>query len=29
MRNVKKVTFGDLVIEQEEDAIRIRELFSS
>jgi len=29
MRNVKKVTFGDLVIEQEEDAIRIRELFRS
>jgi len=25
----KKVTFGDLVIEQDEDAIRIRELFKS
>ena len=25
----KKVTFGDLVIEQDEDALRIRELFES
>jgi len=27
--DLKKVVFGDLVIEQSEDAIRIRELFKS
>lgn len=27
MRIPKKVTLGDLVIEQDEDALRIRELF--
>ncbi len=30
MRTVpKKIVFGDLVIEESEDAIRIRELFKS
>lgn len=27
--NLKKVTFGNMVIEQSEDAVRIRELFKS